>query len=368
MVPCAGWASLDGAHAPERTVGDVRVHITAVLLVLAGCASAPDTRTARPEPAPTSTAGSGGPQVVGIIATGLDTPWGITFLPDDTALVSERDTTRIIAISDGKVRQVGTIAEAAPVGEAGLLGLAASPSFDDDALIYAYLTTERDNRVVRFSYDGQRIGTTTNVLTGIPSASFHDGGRLLFDDDGNLFVSTGEAGRPQLSQDERSLGGKILRITKGKTTKWSMGHRNVQGLAFDDAGQLWATEFGANTWDELNRIDKGANYGWPVVEGKGAAEGMTNPMVQWRTDEASPSGLAFLDGYLWAASLRGERLWRIPVRGDHVTEPEDFFVGDYGRMRTVVAAPDGNLWVTTSNRDGRGNPADEDDRILVVRP
>jgi glucose/arabinose dehydrogenase len=216
------------------------------------------------------------------------------------------------------------------------------------------------------------------VLTGIPNGFIHDGGRLLFAPDGNLFVSTGETGSAELAQDRDSLAGKILRITPdGKAAPgnprdgsrvWTMGHRNVQGLAFDGSGRLWATEFGANTWDELNRIDKGRNYGWPLVEGRGDLSEYRNPFVQWRTSEASPSGLAFLDGSLWAGALRGGRLWQVPVRGDGTGRPRDFFVGDYGRMRTVVAAPDGNLWVTTSNRDGRGEPAPKDDRILVVAP
>ena len=147
-----------------------------------------------------------------------------------------------------------------------------------------------------------------------------------------------------------------------------MGHRNVQGLAFDDRGRLWATEFGQDTWDELNLIERGRNYGWPRYEGRGAGEGsrFRDPFVQWHTDEASPSGLAFLDGALWAASLRGERLWRVPVTADGTGRPEDFFVGGYGRLRTVVATPRGTLWVTTSNRDGRGDPAPGDDRILEV--
>lgn len=349
----------------------MRALLLAAVLAVGSCANPSAEPTAQPTVGPTgpATVNPGGPKVIGTIASGLDTPWGIAFLPDDTALVSERDSTRILAIKDGKTREVGTIREAAPGGEGGLLGLAVSPSFADDHLVYAYLTTERDNRVIRFTFDGKRLGKSKPVLTGIPSAHNHDGGRLLFDDDGNLFVSTGEAGQPELAQDRKSLGGKILRITPdGTTTRWSMGHRNVQGLAFDDAGRLWATEFGDHTWDELNRIDRGSNYGWPRVEGKGDAEDMVNPLIQWRTDEASPSGLAFLDGHLWAASLRGERLWRIPVNGDDVGRPRDFFVGDHGRMRTVVAAPDGTLWVTTSNRDGRGSPAEDDDRILVVKP
>ena len=147
---------------------------------------------------------------------------------------------------------------------------------------------------------------------------------------------------------------------------WTMGHRNVQGLAFDERNRLWASEFGESTWDELNLIEKALNYGWPVVEGEGDLEEYRNPFAQWRTAEASPSGLAYLEGSLWMASLRGERLWQIEVDKEGISAPKDFFVGDYGRLRTVVAAPDGNLWVSTSNRDGRGTPGPEDDQILEI--
>ncbi len=319
------------------------------------------------------------PRVVRTLATGLSVPWGVTFLPDGSALVGERDTTRVLAVSaGGQVREVGRIAAAVPRGEAGLLGLALSPSYDEDGLVFAYVSTAQDNRVVKFTYDGRRIGEPSDVFTGIPNGFIHDGGRLLFDKDGDLFVSTGETGDSQLAQDRDSFGGKILHITTdGRPAPgnpvpgspvWTLGHRNVQGLAFDDQGRLWATEFGASTWDELNRIDKAANYGWPLVEGEADDGRFRNPFVQWRTSEASPSGLAFLDGALWAASLRGERLWRVPVTANGVGKALDFFVGNYGRLRTVTAAPDGNLWVTTSNRDGRGDPREGDDRILLVRP
>ncbi|MGI8900133.1 MAG: PQQ-dependent sugar dehydrogenase [Nocardioides sp.] len=319
------------------------------------------------------------PRVVGTVASDLEAPWGVTFLPDGTALVGERDTTRVLAIaSDGNrdVREVGQVSIASPQGEAGLLGLATSPTYDEDGLVFAYVSTTEDNRVVAMTFDGEQLGEPEPVLTGIPNGFIHDGGRLLFADDGNLFVSTGETGEEQLAQDEDSLAGKILRITRdGKPAPgnpvdgspvWTMGHRNVQGLAFDDDGRLWASEFGANTWDELNRIDKGRNYGWPVVEGRGEQEVYRDPFVQWRTSEASPSGLAFLEGSLWLASLRGERLWQVPVDAAGVQDPRDWFVGGYGRLRTVVVTPDGNLWVTTSNRDGRGEPAAQDDRILEI--
>ena len=343
----------------------------------------PSTRTGEPsdqesEPA-TEIRGPGRPRVVGTVARGLAAPWGIAFLPDGSALVSERDTRRVLLVPSGggPTRVVGDVPSAAPQGEAGLLGLAVAPTFEEDRLVYAYVSTAQDNRVVRMRYADGELGPPRPVLTGIPNGFIHDGGRLLFADDGTLFVSTGEIGEEQLAQDRDSLGGKILRITPDGdpapdnpvdgSPVWTMGHRNVQGLAFDDRGRLWASEFGQDTWDELNRIDKGRNYGWPIHEGRGPGQDRyRDPFVQWRTSEASPSGLAFHEGSLWMASLRGERLWQVPVTDNGVGRPRDWFVGDYGRMRTVVVAPNGNLWVTTSNRDGRGDPAPADDRILEL--
>jgi glucose/arabinose dehydrogenase len=256
-----------------------------------------------------------------------------------------------------------------------LLGLALAP--DDESTLFAFVTTASDNRVVRLTLKGGVIASQKPILTGIGIGGRHHGGRLLFDGDGNLFVSTGDAGDGPLAQDKDSLNGKVLRITRdGKAAAdnpfgnrtWSYGHRNIEGLAYDADGRLWATEFGDKAKDELNLIQRGGNYGWPEVEGRGSSSKFRNPQVVWHTAEASPSGLAFLDGHLWLASLRGERLWRVDVDGARASHPTDFFVGRYGRTRTVVVAPDGNLWVTTSNRDGRGDPSADDDRILLVRP
>ncbi len=344
----------------------------------AGAESQPTTRTASPtDQGSPSDDGRSAPRVVRTVASDLEVPWGVTFLPDDTALVGERDSTRVLSVDGDQVREVGRVEQAAPQGEAGLLGLAASPSYDEDQLVYAYVSTSADNRVVRMTYDGQRLGDAEPVLTGIPNGFIHDGGRLLFADDGSLFVSTGETGEPALAQDPGSLAGKILHITpdgqpaagnpRPDSPVWTLGHRNVQGLAFDDRGRLWATEFGQDTWDELNLIEAGTNYGWPHVEGKGDLAEYRNPFVTWRTSDASPSGLAFADGSLWAGALRGQRLWEIPVTANGTGKPKDWFVGDYGRVRTVTVAPNGNLWLTTSNRDGRGDPVAQDDRILEVR-
>lgn len=323
------------------------------------------------------------PRVVDTIATDLEAPWGLAFLPDGDAIVTERDSARVLRISatDRRVSEVGRLDLASPGGEGGLLGVAVSPEFAEDSTLYFYATTDDDNRIVRARLrpgGTGRLGRADTLLSGIPDAQIHDGGRLEFGSDGFLYASTGDAGIPELAADLDSLGGKVLRITTDgepapgnpfDSEVYSYGHRNVQGLAFDPGGRLWASEFGQDAYDELNRIDAGADYGWPEVEGPGGAGlGYTEPQTTWSTDEASPSGLAYADGSLWMAALRGSRLWQIPLEGDRAGEPRAFFVGDYGRMRTVTRAPDGSLWVTTSNTDGRGDPAAGDDRILMVRP
>jgi glucose/arabinose dehydrogenase len=350
----------------------------------------PDTITADPSDDETTDAtadpsdGStriGTPRVVGEAATGLAVPWGLDFLPDGRAVVTERDSRNVLLVDaeTSEAEVVGTLEAAAPDGEAGLLGVAVSPDFDGDRTLYFYLTTAEDNRIVRAVLDeGDRLGEPEVLLSGIPYGAIHDGGRLAFGPDGHLYASTGETGQGELAQDRESLGGKILRITTDgdpapgnpdpDSPIWSYGHRNVQGLAFDDRGRLWASEFGQSTFDELNQIQPDGNYGWPEAEGRDGSGSFVNPRVVWNPEEASPSGLAFTDGHLWLAALRGTRLWRIEVDGSDVGKVRDFFVGDYGRLRTIAVAPDGMLWVTTSNRDGRGEPAEGDDRILVVDP
>jgi glucose/arabinose dehydrogenase len=274
---------------------------------------------------------------------------------------------------------LGAVPDVVPQGEAGLLGVAVSPTYGEDRTLFFYVTTADDNRVLRARVDGDRLGDTRVVLDGIPNGFIHDGGRIAFGPDGHLYVSTGETGDPELAQDPDSLAGKILRITANGdpapgnpdagSPVWSMGHRNVQGLAWDDQGRLWASEFGSSTWDELNLIERGGNYGWPEVEGTGGGPGFVDPQLVWPVEEASPSGLAFADGRLWMAALRGQRLWRIDVSAaGRASRPTAYFTGDAGRLRTVAAAPDGTLWVTTSNRDGRGDPIAVDDRILLVDP
>ncbi len=371
--------------------------ITALALALGlatGCASntpAPLPRTTQPsdatsQPTPSPDAGKtdgsrdGAPRADGTLVDQLEVPWGVDFLPDGAAVVTERISGRVLHVTpDGALSRLGGIAAAVAEGEAGLLGVAVSPTFDSDRTLFFYLTTGTDNRVLSAQLDGKDLGEPTVVLDGIPRGFIHDGGRIAFGPDGYLYVSTGETGNPGLAQDPDSLAGKILRITTDGTPApgnpdpdspvWSSGHRNVQGLAWDDEGRLWASEFGASTWDELNLIEKGGNYGWPEVEGSGGGARFIDPQLVWPVEEASPSGLAWADGHLWMAGLRGQRLWRIKVNAaGKASRPTAFFTEDYGRLRTVATAPDGTIWLTTSNRDGRGDPTPADDRIILIQP
>lgn len=321
-----------------------------------------------------------------VVAAGLEAPWDLVFTPDGEALVSERDSSRLVSIdSSGNVEELQRLPENG-TGEGGLLGIALSPNYESDGYIYAYYTTDTDNRVTRF-----RLGEDPEpILTGIPVLTYHNGGRIAFGPDGNLYVGTGDAGDTSNSQDLNSLGGKILRVTPdgdvpadnpfSNSPIYSYGHRNVQGLAWDEGGQLYATEFGQNRYDEVNRIQPGGNYGWPAVEGEGgffASGEYIDPIATWATSEASPSGAAILkngaipqwEGSFFMAALRGQRLYRLALDpSGTVTEQEELLSGQAGRLRHVVQAPDGSLWVLTSNRDGRGTPIATDDRILRLAP
>ncbi len=313
--------------------------------------------------------------MAGVVASGLEAPWGLAFLPGGSALVSERDTDLIKRVTaQGKVSTVGRVRGVDGGAEGGLLGIALSPSYASDRTLFAYYTAGQENRIDRMTDDGSGLGAQTTVFDGIPAAGIHNGGRIAFGPDGFLYVGTGEAGRRNPAQDRGNLGGKILRITAtGRPAPgnpfpgspvYSLGHRNVQGLAWDSRGQLWAAEFGQNTWDELNRIEPGKNYGWPRVEGRAGDDRYVDPVAQWPTSQASPSGIAFAGNAVWLAGLRGERLWQIPIPRGVVGRPKALLTGRYGRLRTVAVAPDGSLWLATSNRDGRGSARDGDDQIL----
>src|SRR5215210_8168693 len=303
------------AVANSRYAGKARtmtrpaaVLCTLVLVLTAGCSGDDDSSAPTDTPsASTSTSASASEsseqsptpddtavlsaKVAGVVAGGLAVPWALAFLPDGSALVSERDTARIKRVSpDGDVRTVGTVDGVRPSGEGGLLGIALSPSYESDHLLFAYFTAGNENRIARMTYDSKGLAGQRTVFDGIPAGSIHNGGRIAFGPDGFLYVGTGEAGLRDPAQDRENLGGKILRITadgepapdnpfRGSPV-YSLGHRNVQGLAWDASGQLWAGEFGQNTWDELNRIRAGGNYGWPTVEGRAGDSRFVDPVRQ----------------------------------------------------------------------------------------
>lgn len=321
------------------------------------------------------------------IATGLNVPWGLALLPDGDLLVTSRDTRTItrVDLRSGRQTRLGIVTAArsnvGEGGEAGLLGIAVSPHYHSDHRLYLYYSTASDNRIAWVAYSpgrpaGSQLGTPHVICSGIPLGVHHDGGRIAFGPDGMLYAGTGESGDTALAQDKSSLGGKILRMTpsggvpRGNpfgTVVWTYGHRNVQGLAFDSAGRLWASEFGDRTADELNWIRKGHDYGWPATQGRTSNPAYTSPAVQWGTEVDSPSGIADAGGVVWMAALKGERLWRIPLAGTHVVAaPEDFLVDRYGRLRSVLALDAHHLLVTTSNTDGRATPRPGDDRILEL--
>ena len=330
--------------------------------------SAPAPSASEPSAAPVALPDLGAPETV---ATGLTTPWGLAFLPDGSALVAERDTAKILRVSPGggRPREVYRVPGVAATGEGGLLGLAVASDHARTGWVYAYLTAADDNRVVRFRLEG---GARPEVIVdGIDKNTFHNGGRIAFGPDGMLYVGTGDAGDTSTSQDAGDTNGKILRLTpegrpapgnpKAGSPVWSLGHRNVQGLAWDASGRMFATEFGQNRLDEVNIIKPGGNYGWPDVEGTGGGPAYVDPIVTWRTSDASPSGAAVAGDTLYVAGLRGRRLWAVPTGGG---DPKAHFTERYGRLRTVEVAPDGALWITTSNTDGRGDVQGGDDRIL----
>ncbi len=306
------------------------------------------------------------------LAHGLSYPWGIDFLPDGSALVTERNSGRVLRVgARGGHSVVGRVPGAFnDGGEGGLLGLVLSPSFTSDRLVYVYLTTRTDNRVLSVRYDGGGLGSPAVVLAGIPRHHTHNGGGLWTSGSRrpSLFVTTGDTRRPALAQDRRSLAGKILRLKPDGTAQdgnpfgsrvYTYGHRNPEGITIDPDGRIWSSELGENTWDEVNRIRPGRNYGWPRSEGGDGPGGYTDPLARWHTDVCSPSGIAVARGRAWVGALRGECLWSVVLAGPHARRRTRHLHHRLGRIRLVKRAPDGSLWVGTSNGGGR-------DRIVRV--
>lgn len=317
------------------------------------------------------------------IATGLSIPWSIVELPDGDLMFTERSGTlkRI-----GKDNQAFEIEGVEHVGEGGLLGLATHPDFDSNNFIYLYLTTEDGgnitNRVERYVYNADELSDRRIIIEGIAGSSVHDGGYIAFGPDGSLYITTGDAGSERTAQDTASLNGKILRLNDDGTIPtdnpfgnavYSYGHRNPQGLAWDDQGRLWSVEHGPSGLqsgnDEINLIKKGANYGWPVIKGQQTREGIETPIAESGSDETwAPGGLAFYDGSLYFAGLRGQSLYQAKIKNDGSLELTSHFSEDFGRLRAVMINSENLLLISTSNTDGRGSPSNEDDKIISINP
>lgn len=323
---------------------------------------------------PTPSKNGGDPFVV---AKHLRSPVGLALLPDGTALVGERTTGRIVRVQprpDQPVRLVRTLTGLDTAGDGGLLDLAVSPTYDEDHLVYAYITTRTDNRVVEFTLHGP----VTPLFTGIPKGPFDNTGRLAFGPDGSLYVGTGDAGRSVQAQRLTSLAGKVLHLNDiGQPARdnprrgspvWTSGHRVVDGLCPGPSGTLWETEAGGpGQPDEVNLISRGDYYGWPTPRGT-----EHDPVEDLPAKYSSPGGCAVLFNRVWVTSLNGQALLSAPIRdvaGPPLLGPFHAILKHrYGRLRTVVAAPDGALWLTTSNRDGHGHPVPADERVIRYVP
>ena len=320
----------------------------------------------------------------------LDTPWALAFLPasrqggpDKTLLVTERNG-RLSLITDKGISQVATIDKSTEYGEGGLMGITLHPNFGSNNYIYLYYTFFSDNdktmnRVVRYKLTGNTLYDEQIIVDNIPGGIYHNGGRIKFGSDGYLYITTGDSTNPSLSQDRNSLAGKILRVTDAgdpapanpfRTRIFSYGHRNPQGITWDSAGNLWSTEHGRSGaqsgLDELNLIESGKNYGWPNFEGDETGSGITLPVLHSGPNVTwAPGGIAYLNNKLYFVGLRGETLYVYDLATRTLSE---FFKGEYGRLRDVIVGPDNLLYITTSNRDGRGNPQETNDKIIRINP
>ncbi len=331
---------------------------------------------------------------VSIIAQNLEIPWAIDFLPNGNFLITERPgRVRLVTKRNGLESQpVLSLNEVAHVGEGGLLGIAVHPKFSENQFVYLYYTYfakegETLNRVARFKFDGRLLTEQTVIVDKIPGASNHNGGRIKFGPDGYLYITTGDAQNPSQAQDKNSLAGKILRIRDDggvpsdnpfSNLVYSYSHRNPQGLTWDSDGILWETEHGPSGGifgtgqDEFNRIEIGKNYGWPQIIGDQKKTDMEQPVFHSGDDTWAPAGTAYYrysdNKYsIFFAGLRGQALYEMEFSQGN-TLLRTHFKGEFGRIREVVLGPDNMLYITTSNRDGRGTPKTGDDKIIRINP
>ena len=319
------------------------------------------------------------------VADNLEVPWALVFLPNRSILFTERAGRVRFIDKTGEINPtpVAVIDDVLAQGEGGLMGIAIHPDFSKNHLVYLHYTYANNNgqtlnRVARFKFEDNRLSDKTIIVDAIPGAFFHNGGRIKFGPDGFLYITTGDSQNPSLAQDKNSLAGKILSVTdSGKpapgnpygTEVFTYGHRNPQGITWDRNNIMWATEHGQSATDELNLIEIGKNYGWPIIRGEQIQVGMTSPKLQSGQDTWAPAGLAYVKelNVLFFAGLRGQALYEAVIDGTKVVLKEHL-KGEVGRIREVVVGPDNLLYITTSNRDGRGIPDNTDDKIIRINP
>lgn len=314
---------------------------------------------------------------ISVLATHLDIPWEIAFIGEGIMLVTEREGTLKMI---GEQESVFEIPNVAPVGEGGLLGMALHPDFSENGFLYLYMTYRQEgsvwNKVVRYVFDRKELSDPVSIVEFIPGGSVHNGGRIRFGPDRFLYIGTGDAGHAEQAQDIDSLAGKILRVRDDGSVPqdnpfgnevWSLGHRNVQGIAWDGDAGLWATEHGPSGRDEINIIERGGNYGWPVIRGNEQQEGMEWSALHSGSETWAPSGMDILNESIFFGGLRSQSLFEIPLR-EREFVLHAHFPREFGRIRVVKAGPDGFLYIGTNNTDGRGSPRSEDDVIMRIHP
>ena len=368
------------------------VPLICCLLLATLCTACADSNTAPPSsPAGLTTRD---------VATGLDTPWEILWGPDNRLWVTERDG-RVSTIdpASGEKKLLLTIGEVAQEGESGLMGMALDPDFDDNPFVYLAYTYRSGGglmvKIVRYRYTGQTLSEPRTIRDGIQGNVIHDGCRLAFASDKTLFITTGDAASASLAQQSESLNGKILRINsdgsipsdnpRSGSPVWALGIRNAQGLVFAPDGALYISDHGPSNDDEINVIRKGANYGWPAVEGpcNTAAEqkfctsnDVVEPIAHWGAtiavcglDYYGHDAIPDWSNSLLLVSLKGRKLVQLQLDGNGgIAAQKDYFSRDFGRLRDLCVAPDGRVFLATSNRDGRGDPGSRDDRIIEISP
>jgi glucose/arabinose dehydrogenase len=384
-ISCAGPAETTEPAAATSAPTQATTSWTATPSPSPTPSSTPDTATRPIPPAPI-----GPPPQVGtveVILTHLEMPWGLAVLPDRSILITERETANVLWYPGSGTEAVVVEGDGAawlrttttPTNEGGLLGITYDPATVTAATadVFVFHTTATGNAVARLALTGLDTGApqlsgATTILAGIPRGQHNYGGAIAFGPDGYLYVATGDAEEPDLAQIPSSLAGKILRITAdgnpapgnpwGDTPQWAIGLRDVKGLSWSDDGVMYAADLGPGTWDELNIVTPGANFGWPTVEGISEDPRFVDPVFVWDPAEAAPSGVAVTNTAIYVATTRGERLWQVPLGNEDMRQ---MLVDEYGRLQAVVAEGDDTLWVLTGNLDG-GTPAVDDDSLLLV--